>query len=259
MYANSRVITSAQSDVHEQLFSVVAKHATTEFKKPIAPYNRTAFDASIAVWRAHGAKPLILDAGCGVGLSTLNLAAQFPDHFVIGIDQSADRLTRNTHWQGELPANFLKVRADLVDYWRLMRAAGIRLARHYLLYPNPWPKISQLRRRWHAHPVFPTVVALGGSFECRSNWRIYIEECASALTQLTGKHVSCEPFATDAPSTPFERKYLASGHALWRCQAIFEAASSPLLLPGTGKTRLLFAQKDNADFQAKFCGIPHRR
>lgn len=189
------------------------------------PYNRAAFDASIAAWRSHGAKPLILDAGCGVGLSTLNLAVHFPDHFVIGVDQSADRLSRNTRWPGALPANFIKVRADLVDYWRLMLAAGIRPARHYLLYPNPWPKIGQLQRRWHAHPVFPTIAALGSHFECRSNWRIYVEECASALAQLTGMQVCCEPYATDAPLTPFEQKYLDSGHALWRCQAALETAS----------------------------------
>ena len=225
MYANSRVITSAQLDVHKQLSAIVAKHATTAFKKPITPYNRAAFDASITAWRSHSAKPLILDAGCGVSLSTLNLAAHFPDHFVIGVDQSADRLSRNIRWQGELPTNLIKVRADLVDYWRLMLAAGIRPTRHYLFYPNPWPKIGQLQRRWHAHPVFPTIVALGGYFECRSNWRIYVEECATALTQLSGVQVCCAPYATTTPSTPFEHKYLASGHALWHCQTTLEAAS----------------------------------
>lgn len=224
MQANSRFVTSAQSGVHDQLAALVARHARTAFRKPITAYNRAAFDASIAAWHAHGARPLILDAGCGVGLSTLHLAAQFPDHFVIGVDQSADRLSRNVLWRGDMPGNFIKVRADLVDYWRLMLAAGVRPARHYLLYPNPWPKIGQLQRRWHGHPVFPTIVALGGTLECRSNWRIYVEECASAITQLTGNEVRCEPFATQAPSTPFEQKYLASGHALWHCHTTLSAS-----------------------------------
>jgi tRNA G46 methylase TrmB len=163
--------------------------------------------------------PLILDAGCGVGLSTFHLARQFPDHFVVGVDQSSDRLARNTAWPAALPDNLIRVRADLVDYWRLLHAEGIVLARHYLLYPNPWPKIGHLARRWHGHAVFPTVVALGGELECRSNWRIYIEECAAALTQLSGARVACEPYAPEAPITPFEQKYIASGHALWRCRA----------------------------------------
>jgi tRNA (guanine-N7-)-methyltransferase len=218
MYGNSSPITSAQTGVHDQLEAVVAKHAVSEFRKPVMAYNQAAFDSSMQQWRDAGQAPLILDAGCGVGLSTLHLAARFPDHFVIGVDQSADRLARNTAWPGERPSNCTWVRADLIDYWRLMLAAGVRPARHYVLYPNPWPKIGQLGRRWHGHPVFPTVVALGGLFECRSNWRIYIEECAAALKQLRGTPVACEPYVAEVAITPFEQKYMASSHALWRCQ-----------------------------------------
>ena len=107
---------------------------------------------------------------------------------------------------------------DLVDYWRLLHETGIRPQRHYLLYPNPWPKVGQLHRRWHGHAVFPTMLALGGYFECRSNWRIYIDECAAAIAQLSGKALAGEAFETDSPITPFERKYTESGHALWRCR-----------------------------------------
>ena len=172
MHANSRNITSAQSGIHQQLHMRVARHAASTFQKPVADYNRRAFDLSMAAWEQAGTSPLILDSGCGVGLSTHHLATQFPDHFVIGVDQSADRLARGLEWPHSVPTNLLLVRADLIDYWRLLHAAGVRLARHYVLYPNPWPKIGQLARRWHAHPVFPTVVALGGEFECRSNWRV---------------------------------------------------------------------------------------
>jgi tRNA G46 methylase TrmB len=66
--------------------------------------------------------------------------------------------------------------------------------------------------------VFPDIVALGGILECRSNWQIYVEECASALSQLSGKEVGCEAYLPQQPITPFESKYLASGHRLWRCQ-----------------------------------------
>ena len=205
--------------MHEHLAQQVSKHAASVFRKPVADYNRHAFEASMAAWHAGGRKPLVLDAGCGVGLSTLHLAQQFPDHFVIGVDQSADRLARNVQWPGAMPANCLRIRADLVDYWRLLQDAGVGLARHYLLYPNPWPKKQHLGRRWHGHPVFPTIVALGGVFECRSNWRIYVEECAAALTQLTGLAVSVESLDAQRPITPFEEKYRASAHPLWRCRA----------------------------------------
>ena len=145
-----------------------------------------------------------------------HLARMFPQHFVIGVDQSADRLARGK--PAELPANAVLVRADLVDFWRLLARAGVRLDRHYNLYPNPWPKIGHLARRWHGHAVFPVWRELGGELECRSNWRIYIEEMAQALTLLSGQPVIAEPWQTADPITPFEKKYLASGHQLWCCR-----------------------------------------
>jgi tRNA (guanine-N7-)-methyltransferase len=217
MYANSRSIASGQTGIHEPLAARVARHCASQFRKPITDYNRHAFDDSIAAWQRQGGAPLILDAGCGVGLSSRHLATRFPTHFIIGVDQSADRLARDVHWPQPVPPNMLLVRADLVDYWRLLQAQRIVLARQYLLYPNPWPKIGHLGRRWHGHPVFPTVVALGGAFECRSNWRIYVDECAAVLTQLTGHVVATEALIADEPITPFEKKYRDSGQTLWRC------------------------------------------
>jgi len=214
-YANSSIPQSAQQTVHDALVERVRKHLAEPFRKPYAEYNRAAFDISLAGW--DGRAPLILDAGCGVGHSTIQIARQFPDHWVIGVDQSQDRLSRRKPYPDALlPRNMVFVRADLVDYWRLLDAAGLRLARHYLLYPNPWPKIGHLGRRWHAHPVFPWIVRAGGVLECRSNWQVYIEEFACALGVALGSAPSWETFEADQPLTPFERKYRDSGQALYR-------------------------------------------
>lgn len=225
MHSNSRSVSSSQSGVHRQLASVVARHPSCTFQKPCADYNRQAFDQSMAAWQRASMPPLILDTGCGVGLSTRHLALAYPAHFVIGVDRSADRLSRNSEWTHPVPPNMFLVRADLIDYWRLLHDAGVRLARHYMLYPNPWPKAGQLGRRWHAHPVFPTAVALGGVFECRSNWSIYVEECAAALAQLTGRNIEARTYVPETVITPFERKYLSSGQTLWRC--VMDEAPSP--------------------------------
>ncbi len=184
----------------------------------MAPSGLEPFEQAINTWQSHGGS-LIIDAGCGVGLSTRKLAQQFPDAFVIGVDQSAHRLQRQTRWQGSEPSNFITVRADLVDFWQRMALARIQPLRHYLLYPNPWPKKAQLQRRWHGHPIFPTLLRLGGHLECRSNWKIYIDEMALALTQLTGLEVPTEQWLVDPAIalTPFEQKYVTSGHTLWRC------------------------------------------
>ncbi|SDH08364.1 tRNA (guanine(46)-N(7))-methyltransferase TrmB [Propionivibrio dicarboxylicus] len=218
MQANSRLPSSAQTGIHEQLAGLLERHRHALFQKPFADYNRAAYAASMER-RARQASqaPLILDACCGVGASSIALARAFPEHYVIGVDQSASRLQRQIEGKREgWPENLDLVRADLVDYWRLLHADGVRLDRHYLLYPNPWPKIGHLSRRWHGHPVFPEMLALGGVLECRSNWRIYVEEFCFAVGALTGALPACEAYVAEAPLTPFERKYRDSGHALWR-------------------------------------------
>ena len=212
MYANSRDIRSAQTGAHEKLAEVVLRHRDATFRKPYAPWNVAAFDFALQRW--DGVVPLLLDAGCGVGWSSLQLARAYPDHFVLGVDQSEDRLGRGK--PGEQPENLCFVRADLVDFWRLLAEREIRLSRHYILYPNPWPKIGQLARRWHGHAVFPSIVQLGGVLESRSNWRIYLEELALALRLLTGREAQLEDWPAVEPLTPFERKYRDSGQHLYR-------------------------------------------
>src|SRR6185312_17159090 len=200
MFGNSSPVISNQGTApHRRLHAVVARYLQRPFLKPVSMHSRAAFDVGMAAWSAAGKLPLILDAGCGTGLSTKYLASRFSDHFIIGIDQSAHRLGRFSSREGALPKNAICLRADLTDYWRLLQVAGITVARQYLLYPNPWPKAVHVRRRWHAHPVFPTVVALGGFFECRSNWPVYIEECALALRQLGAASVECERYAPSEP------------------------------------------------------------
>lgn len=230
-YANSRIPASAQQGIHENLAARLERHIEAPFRKPYADYNRAAFSESLAGW--DGRAPLILDAGCGVGHSTIELARRNPAHWVIGVDQSEDRLTRRKPYpEALLPGNMVFVRADLVDYWRLLEEAGLHLARHYLLYPNPWPKIGHLARRWPAHPVFPTLPRLGGVLECRSNWRVYIEEFTFALGRVTGREAAWEAFEAKTPLTPFERKYRDSGQPLYRLAMDLDSADTrPPQLP----------------------------
>jgi tRNA (guanine-N7-)-methyltransferase len=217
MFANSRTISSAQTDIHENLAARVQRHLAEPFRKPVGAPSQQAFDHAIEAWQRAGGKPLIIDAGCGIGESTLRLATQFLDHYVIGIDQSEKRLTAGKDWwDAEMPVNYHWARADLVDFWRLLQQGNVHVVRHYVLYPNPWPKIGHLGRRWQGHAVFPALAACGDYLECRSNWKIYIDEFAAALT-MVGRPAQTEAWLPEAPMTPFERKYAASGHGLWRC------------------------------------------
>lgn len=210
---SSRVVVSSQPGPHHDLARRVSRALASPLQKPIAAHTQAAFEQA-AAWLATQDRPLILDAGCGVGLSTRRLAAAFPEHAVIGVDRSADRLSRD---HGALPANALLIRADLVDFWRLAQGAGWAPARHYVLYPNPHPKAAQLKMRWHGHPVLPSLLALGGRLELRTNWRLYAEEFALAVAQVTGREATVTQYAPSGDYlTPFEAKYDQSGQPLWQ-------------------------------------------
>ncbi|MBL8385100.1 MAG: methyltransferase domain-containing protein [Burkholderiales bacterium] len=217
-----RAVRSTQEDIHPRLDALVRRHLARPLRKPPAPYSRAAFAAFLAAW--DGATAPVLDAGCGTGEGTRALAARHPDRLVVGVDQSAHRLARGAA-RGALPDNVILLRADVVDIWMLLAEARVRLAAQYLLYPNPWPKPAQVMRRWPAHPVFPLVLSLGGSVECRSNWRVYVAEFARAASLVTGAAVAVEAWDAGAPLTPFERKYAAAGHALFR--AVVAPATPP--------------------------------
>ncbi|MDJ0656820.1 MAG: hypothetical protein QNJ40_21850 [Xanthomonadales bacterium] len=215
----SAEVHSSQTGPHENLEALVRRYAGSETRKPIAEHTGKAF-----AWLAEQLEPgreLIFDSGCGTGESTRQLACRYPQAQVVGIDQSSHRLARGG-WRhpGTVRDNRLLLRAELGDLWRLASQAGWRLRAHYLLYPNPWPKPGQLQRRWHAHPAFPSLLALGGELVLRTNWDIYAREFALALEWSLGLTVPVTPIRPESPMTPFERKYQASGHGLFEVRCL---------------------------------------
>jgi len=208
---NSRIITSNQQGLHEQLDEVVLKHLKHPFRKPYQTYTLEAFK-EIEKWVEQQGKPIIFDSCCGVGESTYHIAKAHPEAIVLGMDKSADRLGKHGF---DAIDNYRLLQVNLNDFWRLAVEANWSLSHHYLLYPNPWPKSKHLQRRWHGSAVFPSIITLGGELELRSNWDIYINEFARALT-VAGQTCEVTPYKTDAAITPFERKYWASGQSSLR-------------------------------------------
>lgn len=211
----SRRVESSQTDCHQRLDEVVKKHLSHRFLKPYASHNQQAFEAANQ-WLQHQGKPLIMDSFCGVGESSWQLAERHPDHAIIGIDKSAARLDKHAAHSQTPRDNYLLVRADVDDFWRLAADAHWQPEAHYLLYPNPWPKPGQLSYRVHGSPLFPTLLALGGRLELRSNWPVYVREFSRAL-EIGGRQTLIDTISNEAPLTPFERKYQQAGQTLWRC------------------------------------------
>ena len=179
---------------------------------------------------------VILDSGCGTGESTIHIARRFPNVPVIGIDKSCDRLNKAGNpvqtASDAIPPNAFWIRAELLDFWRLaldrVNAHAWTIPYHAVYYPNPWPKQSEATRRFHMHPIFPTLLALGRTIELRTNWEIYAREFAEAARivysiQIPGQarndegiKITCETFTPATPETAFERKYKDAGQTLWK-------------------------------------------
>ena len=94
MNRNSAPVSSSQSGVHARLDSVVRRHLQTVWQKPLHAPTVDAFNRLIALPDFDPDRGIVLDSGCGTGSSTKLLAAQHPDHQVIGVDRSAARLSR---------------------------------------------------------------------------------------------------------------------------------------------------------------------
>ncbi|QIZ75511.1 tRNA (guanine(46)-N(7))-methyltransferase TrmB [Ferrimonas lipolytica] len=213
---NSRAIESNQQGLHENLDATVQRHLQHQFRAPYAAHSIELFE-QLKQWKEQDGRPLVLDSCCGVGESTANLAKRHPDAIVLGMDKSAARVDKHEHYHSGVD-NYRVVRANLNDLWRMMAEDNWQPSHHYLLYPNPWPKSSHLQRRWHGGPLFPSLLALGGQLELRSNWQIYLSEFQRAL-QLAGHDGEFTPMPNDQPLTPFERKYGQSGQPLYRLVA----------------------------------------
>ena len=241
-----RAVSTNQEDIFENLEKVVRKYALSSYLRPIADHTREAFaQAKAFVGKFYEgrdtAHKVILDSGCGTGESTLHIARRFPDIPVIGIDKSVVRLAKagNTrqlanaqqasNGTAALPANAFWVRAELLDFWRLaldeVSAGHWQIPYHAVFYPNPWPKQSEATRRFHLHPIFPTLISLADTTELRTNWEIYAREFAEAARVFKGfsdkgradnMTVVCEAFSPDIPETAFERKYKEARQQLWR-------------------------------------------
>ena len=233
---NSNQVISNQQEIHENLESIVRKHFETEYKKPIAEHTQVAFDSikeKVETARIK-ATPLLFDSFCGTGVSTGIIANNNPHALVIGIDRSLNRISKT--YNHDLPHNAVLVQAECADFWKLAVDAGWTLAQHSIYYPNPYPKAKHVKRRWHAHPAYPLLFALGGRLELRTNWKTYADEFYQSLIYASDylEDSSFECSGVEALylannnddnteiefMSLFEKKYYLSGQKLYVCNSV---------------------------------------
>ena len=198
-------------------------------------------------------KGIILDSGCGTGRSSIILAKQHPECIVVGIDRSISRLNRTTYYSDtrigsdgqddtssfiitfESIPNVLLVRAELVDFWRCIlleqnNTLWNNIHKHYMLYPNPYPKIRRLKNRWYANPSLPILLSLGcNSLVLRSNWLLYLQEFSFVMDYVNRKEYGGYRYDIGQVKnivwddggicmTNFEQKYKDCGESVYEIQ-----------------------------------------
>ena len=210
----STPVISTQVYPHRNLRRQLLRYKYANYINSIPNYAQEEFSLVNSVVQQKG-KKIILDSGCGTGESAFRLATQNPQKTVVAVDKSANRLQRS-HVYGETPKNLIFMRCNLVHFWQMVYRAKWNIEAHYLFYPNPWPKPGHLKRRWHAHPIFPTLIKLGGVLAMRTNWKVYAEEFALALQLHMHAPVCVNKIYVNDPFTAFERKYMQSKHDLYQ-------------------------------------------
>jgi tRNA G46 methylase TrmB len=161
-------------------------------------------------------KRVIIDSGCGQGVSSEFISNLYGDLPCIGIDRAQSRLKSNKSFEkvstaGEKSSrkdNLLLLRADLIDFWLMVvDKADWIIEKHFIFHPNPSPKHKDLRQRFYgkikrlhcirgfmndshvsffcvANAIFPIFPLLGGDIYLRSNWRTYTQEFRASFEIL---------------------------------------------------------------------------
>lgn len=210
---NSRKVENYKLTDRDELFKILSKY-NLENQRPVPEYINEIKQRLLSIKRE-----LIIDAFCGVGESTYHLAKKFPNYIVLGFDKSLNRLETKSLFKDDLPENMLLIRSDIMDLYpmiyELVHEEKLKIFKQFILYPNPWPKKKNLKRRIYANPIISFVFALGSEIEVRSNWGRLIVEF-SMVSEYFNFHSSIKKVETQTSLTPFERKYRGSDQSVFQ-------------------------------------------
>jgi tRNA (guanine-N7-)-methyltransferase len=166
-----------------------------------------------------------LEIGCGVGWHPLMYAQRHPDRYLVALEHGKTRFEkfqRRVNHHAYLP-NLCALSEDAIPFLT-HRMSSESLDRVMIFYPNPYPKPSQAKKRFHRMPFFEVLrdrMKPGGVLELRSNVESYGQEAREALVRLWGmalvqeqriQRVTHPDFRCE---THFERKTYITGHSLW--------------------------------------------
>ena len=172
----------------------------------------------------EGSGLLDIEVGCGVGLHPIRYGQAHPGRLLIAIEHTPSRFEAFHRRLAHHPEirNVQAIQADAVS-WITHCVRPSSVDRYFFLYPNPYPKRTDLNKRWHAMPFFSQVLRTlkpGGTLTLATNEEFYFREALDYLTgpwgmTLVQAREHSNPESVEGPGggarTHFEKKYLMRG------------------------------------------------
>ena len=177
--------------------------------------------------------PLRLEIGFGHGEFISEMAVAHPDDDFIGVEYDQLRVTKTAHKCLKLGAHNVRLFSGEAHRFVRHRLPPACLQRAYILFPDPWPKAGQRRRRL-ANRAFlldlAHAMAPGSRLMFASDTHNYALQVLSNVTTLPGLWRSLYPsgYRIDIPTrfpTLFERHKKKEGCTI--CYVSLERTEQP--------------------------------
>jgi tRNA (guanine-N7-)-methyltransferase len=165
--------------------------------------------------------PRVLEIGCGMGETTVAIAAAQPQNDFLGIEvhtPGVGSLLKQIEAAGL--GNLRVIQHDAVEVLEHMIAPDSLDGLH-IFFPDPWPKKRQQKRRL-IQPPFVALAAsrlrAGGYLHAATDWQEYAEQMLVVLgaePALVNTAQGYAPRPGYRPQTKFEARGLRLGHGVW--------------------------------------------
>ena len=176
------------------------------------PYTATPLDLAGAFGRSA---PTVLEIGCGMGETTLQMAQSRPDVDFLGVEvftAGVGALLKGI--QERQLTNVRVVHHDAVDVVREMIPSDA-LAGIHVYFPDPWPKKRHHKRRLLQQPfvgLLASRLGPGGYLHFATDWQDYAQHALQVFA-AEPLLVNWHPHAPPTPHNPLFTRPVTKFHA----------------------------------------------
>ena len=182
------------------------------------PFGETPLDLDTVFGRRA---PRILEIGCGMGETTVAIAAAHPDTDYIGIEvhtPGVGSLLKQIDEAGL--GNVRVIQHDAVAVMDTMIPPASLDGLH-IFFPDPWPKKRQQKRRLIQSPFIALAASRlkpGAYLHAATDWQEYAEQILAVFSAEPTLANTASGYAEKPayrPQTKFETRGLKLGHGVW--------------------------------------------